>query len=79
LTSSSLSPVITLEISEISTQGFTKVEKVSIIFQVFSSNLTRATSIIQSDLASSHVVSRSKATIILFFIYKDKFIVCEEF
>jgi hypothetical protein len=50
--------------SGIGMRGFMSVEKVSIISKVFSSNFTSATSIILSVSFKTHVVSRSRATII---------------
>jgi hypothetical protein len=69
LTSESKIFVIFEIISGIGIRGLIKVEKTSVISKVFSSNLTKAISIILSLFLSTQVVSKSIATIIFNYTY----------
>jgi hypothetical protein len=69
LTSESKIFVIFETISGIGIRGLIKVEKTSVISKVFSSNLTKAISIILSLFLSTQVVSKSIATIIFNYTY----------
>jgi hypothetical protein len=55
--------------SGIGIKGFIRVENVSVISKVSESNFTNAISMILSFLLSSHVVSKSRATICIWNIY----------
>jgi hypothetical protein len=70
LTSLSVILVILVIKVGISISGLTKKDFCSIISKVFSSNLTSHISIILSTVLSSHVVSKSNATIILLLYFK---------